>query len=132
MTEIADIIQQYTHIGYMLKTDGFRLGVPKQMPREQAELLFQHKREVIAYLCDKEAKQAGFVIGVPGEIYFATVRRDVGYEMTVYMERQGTTWQVWRETYTKGKPTATKDIYSGTSFTTALQKAIRYIQAVRR
>lgn len=81
---------------------------------------------------DKQAKQAGFVIGVPGELYFATLRRAIGYEMTVYMERQDTSWLVWRETYTKGKPTATKDIYKGTSFTTALQKATRYIQAVRR
>ncbi|MDQ0339702.1 hypothetical protein J2S00_002495 [Caldalkalibacillus uzonensis] len=81
---------------------------------------------------DKQAKQAGFVIGIPGEIYFATVRRAIGYEMTVYMERQDTSWLVWRETYTKGKPTASKDIYKGTSFTTALQKATRYIQAVRR
>lgn len=132
--DYVSIIQLVEQQGAKLMLEGqhIRIKGGKSLPAALIEAIKANKPKILDILeKDKLAKEKGFVVGIPGEIYFATVKRSFDYEMTVYMEQQGTSWLVWRETHTKGKPAATKDIYEGTSFTKALAKAIRYIQAVR-
>lgn len=129
--DCVSIIQLVEQQGAKLMLEGqhIRIKGGKSLPAALIEAIKANKPKILDILeKDKPAKEKGLVVGVPGEVYFATVKSSFDYEM----EQQGTSWLVWRETHTKGKPAATKDIYEGTSFTKALVKAIRYIQAVRR
>jgi hypothetical protein len=94
-----------------------------QLKNKKAEILNALHR-------DKQSTVAGFLIGVPGELYFRTVSR----YSTAYIERNGDVWQAWREMYQKGQTQAinTKAISESTKFNVVLTKAKHYFDFIER
>jgi hypothetical protein len=74
---------------------------------------------------DRKAKQAGFVIGISGELYTLTLNR----KSTIYMEKIENKWQAWRETYQKNRVKAVsyKIISTSESFELVVLKAKSFL-----
>jgi hypothetical protein len=79
---------------------------------------------------DNQAKAAGFMIGLPGELYTLSLSRS----SAVYIEQIEDEWQAWRETYQKGRKRAIneKTIATGTTFDYVLMKAKGYFDYIER
>lgn len=79
---------------------------------------------------DEKAKQAGFMIGLSGELY----TKSLGKNSAVYIENTNNQWEAWRETYIQGKsiPISYKVIASFKEFEYVLLKAKRYFDYIQR
>lgn len=79
---------------------------------------------------DKQAKAAGFMIGVPGQLYTLSLSKI----SAVYIEQIGGGWQAWRETYQKGQEQAmsTKTIAKANTLDYVLMKAKGYFEYISR
>lgn len=73
---------------------------------------------------DTQAKQAGFMIGISGEMY----TRSLSKSSMVYIEQIGSNWEAWRETYRKNIPKAisVKSICKAATFEYVLLMVERY------
>lgn len=79
---------------------------------------------------DEKAKQAGFLVGLSGELY----TKSLGKNSAVYIEEINNQWEAWRETYIQGKstPISYRVIASFKEFDYVLLKAKRYFDYIQR
>lgn len=79
---------------------------------------------------DDKAKQAGFMVGLSGEIYTKSLWRN----SAVYIEKVNDQWEAWRETYIQGKttPVSYKVIARFKEFDFVLLKAKRYFDYIQK
>lgn len=90
------------------------------------ELIAQAENE----LFDEKAKEAGFVIGLQGELYTLSI----GRHSAIYIERIAGKWIVWRETYQRNRIGAisTKTITETVILDYALKRAKMYLSYLSR
>lgn len=79
---------------------------------------------------DKQAKRAGFMVGVQGQLYFCSVNK----ACAVYIEQISSNWEVWRETYINDRHRAinVKVIFVNPSFEYVLFKGESYLGYLER
>lgn len=79
---------------------------------------------------DEKARQAGFMIGLSGELYTKSLWKN----SAVYIEKVNNQWEAWRETYIQGKstPISYRVIASFKEFEYVLLKAKRYFDYIQR
>ncbi|MBM7094786.1 hypothetical protein JSY36_03365 [Bacillus sp. H-16] len=77
---------------------------------------------------DEQAKGAGLMIGIPGELYTATISNI----SSLYIERINGRWEVWRETHYPGQSEAIsrKTIGTGSKLEDVLPKVKRYLDYI--
>jgi hypothetical protein len=108
-----------------------RITNSRNLPASIKEKIKENKTLFLEFLNrDIQAKQAGFMIGISGEVY----TRSLSKNSIVYIERIGSNWDAWRETYQKNKesPVSVKVICSGVTFDYVLLKAISYFDYIKR
>lgn len=62
-------------------------------------VIFELIKQAVVESQDKLAKEAGFIIAIPGELY----TRSLGKRSEVYIDKICNNWEVWRESYSPGK-----------------------------
>lgn len=79
---------------------------------------------------DKLAKEAGFIIAIPGELY----TRSLGKRSEVYIDKICNNWEVWRESYMPDKkaPINFKIIASSKDFEYVILKAKKYFRYIEK
>lgn len=79
---------------------------------------------------DEKAKQAGFMVGLSGEIYTKSLWRN----SAVYIEKVNDQWEAWRETFVPGKSTSIsyRVIARFKEFDYVLLKAKRYFEFIQK
>lgn len=79
---------------------------------------------------DKKAKKAGFMIGIPGELYTKTL--DING--IIYVEKIANEWKAFRETFTFNKNTSTsyKLIARSKDLDYVLVKTEQYYKFIKR
>ncbi|MDP9742305.1 UNVERIFIED_ORG: hypothetical protein QFZ59_004135 [Bacillus sp. B2I3] len=74
--DTVGIIQSVERLGAELVPDGgyIRIKKGKYLPDSIIASIADHKREILAILeMDNQAKKAGFMIAIPGELYTVTL-----------------------------------------------------------
>lgn len=85
-----------------------------------------NEREIAPY--DDKARTAGFLIGMSGELYFATLYERAGFTAMLFIERSDDDWMAWRETFKAGERHAIsiRKIAAGNYFDSVLKQAKKY------
>lgn len=79
---------------------------------------------------NEQARGAGLMIGIPGELYTATISN----VSNVYVEWIDGKWEAWRETHypQQHRPISTKVIATGNTFDYVLVKVKRYLNCIMK
>ncbi len=131
--EVLNMIEQAEHAGCELVAEGehIRIKKGKRLSASLKAEIREHKADILAVLTnDSKAKAAGFMIGVPGELYTLSLSKS----SAVYIEQIGGGWQAWRETYQKGREQAvsTKTIVKASTLDYVLMKVKGYFAYIER
>lgn len=92
--------------------------------------IYELIKRVQAESRDLKAKQFGFIVVLTGELY----TRTLGRNSSVYIERIGSQWEAWRETYRfeRKEPIHCKTIATAEGFEYVLLKAKNYFGYIER
>ncbi|MEL3973050.1 hypothetical protein AAEO50_12260 [Rossellomorea oryzaecorticis] len=126
-----ELIQSAESIGCPLSLEGERIKVEgiSRLPASLLERIKEHKAQIVETLKnDQEARNRGFMVGVPGEIY----TKSLHHKSNVYVEKIGDQWEAWRETYQKGKTVSTKVIMTGNTLEYVLVKVSQYFDYMEK
>lgn len=84
-------------------------------------------------LIDQKARAAGFLVGISGELYFATLFERAGMSTMIFVEHSHHHWMAWRETFKKGQRHAVgiRNIASGYDLDFVLKQAKTYAERFR-
>lgn len=126
--DCVSIIQSVERLGAELLLDGdhIRIKKGKYLPDSIIACIEDNKREILAILDrDDRAKQAGFMVAIPGELYTVTLSN----VSSIYIEHIEGGWEAWREThYTyQHKAISSKIIATGNTFDFVLLKVKQYL-----
>jgi hypothetical protein len=79
------------------------------------------------------ARAAGFLVGISGELYFATLLERSEITAMIFIEHSRHQWMAWRETFKKGQRHAIgiRNIASGKDFDYVLKQAKTYAERFR-
>lgn len=129
--DCVSIIQSVERFGAELLQDGdhIRIKKGKHLPDSIIASIRTHKQEIIAILKkDNQAKQAGLVIAIPGELYTVTLSN----VSSIYVEHIEDRWEVWKETHYTHQRIAisSKIIATGKTFEFVLIKVKRYLNYI--
>lgn len=97
-----EIIQTAEQIGCEMMPEGENIRVMNIdfLPALLKLKIREHKRQILDILNrDAQAKKAGLVIGLTGQVYFCSINS----KSAVYMEQTNGHWELWRETYHDGR-----------------------------
>lgn len=126
-----EIIRSAEKEGCALSVENGYLKGSKQIPSRLMESLKANKQSIIEYLSrDSKARAAGFMVGVPGELYTLSVSR----RADIFIEQINGVWTAYRSTYVSGKakPIYSKTIATGETMDYVLMKAKGYTQYIDR
>lgn len=101
------------------------------LPASIKEMIKENKTLFLEFLNrDTQAKQAGFMIGISGEVY----TRSLSKNSIVFIEQIGSNWEAWRETYQKNNQRAisVKGICNAATFEYVLLKTNSYFDYIER
>lgn len=131
MIDCISLIQSVDQLGAELfpDSDHIRIKKGKYLPDSIIASIGEHKWEILAILeRDNQAKRAGFMIAIPGELYTATLSN----ASSIYVEHIGDRWQAWRETNYphQRKRIRSKIIASGKTFEFVLLKVKQYLDYI--
>jgi hypothetical protein len=131
MMDCISIFQSVDQLGAELLLDGAHIRVKKgkYLPDSIITSIGDHKREILAILeRDNQAKQAGFMIAIPGELYTASLSN----VSSIYVEHIDDRWQAWRETHYpyQRKTISSKIIATGNTFDFVLLKVKQYLDYI--
>lgn len=131
MIDCISLIQSVDQLGAELlpDSDHIRIKKGKYLPDSITASIVDHKREILAILeRDNQAKQAGFMIAITGELYTNTLSNI----SSVYIERIENGWEAWRETYYphQRKAIRSKSIATGNTFDFVLLKVKQYLDYI--
>ncbi len=129
--DTVDIIQSVERLGAeLLPDDGYiRIKKGKYLSDSITASIADHKREILAILeMDSQAKQAGFIITIPGELYTVTLSNI----SSVYIEHIENRWEAWRETHYshQRKAASSKIIATGDTFDFVFLKVKQYLDYI--
>lgn len=129
--DTVGIIQSVERLGAELVPDGgyIRIKKGKYLPDSIIASIADHKREILAILeMDYQAKKAGFMIAIPGELYTVTLSN----QSSVYIEQIENRWEVWRETYYphQRKAISSKIIVAGNTLDFVFLKVKQYLDYI--
>ena len=131
MMDCTSIIQSVDRLGAELLLEGNYILVKKgkHLPGSITASIGDHKREILAILeRDNQAKRAGLIIAIPGELYTATLNN----VSSVYFEHIEDGWEARRETHYphQYKAISSKIIAIGNTFEFVLQKVKQYLDYI--
>ncbi|PGR96900.1 hypothetical protein COC61_11015 [Priestia megaterium] len=131
MMDCISIIQSVDRLGAELLLEGnhIRIKKGKYLPVSITASIGNHKREILAILeRDNQAKRAGLMIAIPGELYTVTLNN----VSSVYFEHIEDGWEARRETHYphQSKAISSKIIAIGNTFEFALQKVKQYLDYI--
>lgn len=131
MMDCARVIDSVERFGAELLIDGphIRIKKGKDLPTHITDNIRSKKREILAVLkSDKQAKEAGLMIGIPGELYTITLSE----VSSIYVEHREDQWEAWRETHIpyQRKAIQYKIIASGNTLEFVLLKVRRYLDYI--
>ncbi|SMQ60920.1 hypothetical protein SAMN05444673_0440 [Bacillus sp. OV166] len=126
-------IQAAEGTGCILEAEGEYIRVMNidSLPSSLKEKIKENKRIILdALYRDNQAKDSGFIIGVPGELYFCSLNKS----RTIYIEQMGERWEVYRETFINGRFSSKniRLICVDSSFKHVLLKAKGYVDYWQR
>ncbi|GAB6259316.1 hypothetical protein [Peribacillus sp. N1] len=98
MMDTVSIIQSVERLGAQLSVgDHIRIKKGVYLPDSITASIGDYKQEILAVLeRDNKAKQTGFMIGIPGEVYTVTLSKFC----SIYVEHIEDGWEAWREKLT--------------------------------
>lgn len=131
MMDCVNIIQAVNRLGAeLLQEDNhIRIKKGKYLPSSITASIGGHKREILSLLeRDNQAKRAGLMIAIPGELYTVTLNN----VSSVYFEHIENGWKAWRETHYphQYKVISSKIIANGNTFEFVLQKVKQYLDYI--
>ncbi len=131
--EVYEIIQLVEHLDceLLVEEEQIRVKQGKRLPPSLLSKIKEHKVKILDALNqDKQARSAGFMIGLTGKVYTKTVNK----QSSVYIEQINEKWEAWRETYKTNSEQAinTKIIASGNTFNYVLMEAKKYFNYLER
>lgn len=131
MIDCISLIQSVDQLGAELlpDSDHIRIKKGKYLPDSITASIVDHKREILAILeRDNQAKQAGFMIAIPGELYTVTLSN----VSSIYVEHIEGVWEARRETHYPHQRQAisSKIIATGNTFEFVLLKVKQYLDYI--
>ncbi|PGT73606.1 hypothetical protein [Priestia megaterium] len=131
MMDCISIIQSVDRFGAELLLEGnhIRIKKGKYLPRSITASIGDHKREIVATLeKDNQAKRAGLMIAISGELYTAKLNN----VSSIYFEHIEGGWEAWRETHYphQYKAISSKIIATGNTFDFVLLKVKQYLDYI--
>lgn len=133
LMDAMQIIQSVEKFGCHLQAKGENVLIlnSNRLPDPLKEEIRTNKAVVLKILeRDYRAKNVGFIIGLPGELYTRTLSK----QSCIYIEQIGSEWQAWRETYQskKEKAVSYKFIFASETFELVVLKAKSYFDYIER
>ncbi|QIZ07631.1 hypothetical protein HFZ78_13540 [Priestia megaterium] len=125
------LIQLAEQIGCEMRPEGENIRVMNidSLPSLLKVKIIEHKTQILEILKrDNQAKKMGFIIGLPGQIYF----RSINKKSIVYMEEYDGNWELWMETHHANRSTSIKVIYRSSEFEKVILKAKNYFDFVQQ
>lgn len=121
-------IQAAECAGCIMEAEGEDIRVMNidSLPIPLREKIKDNKRIILdALIRDNQARGIGFMIGVPGDVYFCSLNRTG----VVYIEKIGDSWEAYSQThlYTRYGSVNIKLLYVDSSFEHVLLKAKGYL-----
>jgi hypothetical protein len=130
--EAVQLIQSIEQVGCFLQAEGENVLIfnSNRLSFFLKDQLKNNKSDVIELLTfDKKAKEAGFIVGLPGELY----TQSINSSSAVYIERIESEWQIWQETYQDHRKSVWyKVISKSEDFHDVLASAVRYLDYLRK
>lgn len=83
---------------------------------------------------DQLTRSLGFMVGISGELYFATLSKNSSYKVTmIFIEKAETGWEARRETFVRGRRCAvgTRKIVSNKEIKTVLKTVKNYLHSIK-
>ncbi|MDR7239654.1 hypothetical protein [Neobacillus drentensis] len=127
--DCVSIIQLVERLGaeLLLCGDQVRIKKGKYLPDSIIASIRRNKRGILAILeRDERAKQAGFMVAIPGELYTVTLSN----VSIIYVEHIEGRWEAWRENHYPRSlriAASSKIIANGNTFDFVLQKVKQYL-----
>lgn len=131
MMDCINIIQSVDRLGAELLQEGnhIRIKKGKYLLSSITASIGDHNREILAILeRDNQAKRAGLMIAIPGELYTVTLNN----VSSVYFEHIENGWEARRETHYphQYKAISSKIIANGNTFEFVLLKIKQYLDYI--
>ncbi|WP_052475332.1 hypothetical protein [Bacillus badius] len=127
--DTVDIIQSVERLGAELLPGGgcIRIKKGKYLPNSITARIAEHKQDILTILeRDNQAKKAGFLIAIPGQLYTVTLSKI----SSIYIEHIQKSWEAWRETHYQGRQQVIKFIATGKTLDYVLVKVRNYLEYV--
>ncbi|WP_342042836.1 hypothetical protein [Bacillus sp. OTU2372] len=127
------LIQLAEQIGCEMIPEGENIRVMNidSLPSLLKVKIIEHKTQILKILKrDNQVKKMGFIIGLPGQIYF----RSINKKIILYMEGYNGIWELWTETLhaNRKQATSTKVIYRSPEFEKVIIKAKKFCDFVQQ